>query len=190
MNITRIAGKYVKQRVQEIDDHSKPIVEDSEEAPPKVDFLTYLMHSEALTMEEVIANIIDQIAGGVETVRTMKLGIYKLQCTLHVLSYRIMLVHGLLRFSILCNFNHTIIVVSRHSCVLICTPQTSLALSWCLYLLANNPEVHQKLREEVKSVLGSDRVVTPDHINHMPYLRNCIKETLRLIVYWVCSSKV
>lgn len=73
VNVSRIAQKYVKQRVQEIDDHSKQLVEGSEEAPPKVDFLTYLMHSGALTLEEVIANIIDQMIAGVETVRSNKI---------------------------------------------------------------------------------------------------------------------
>ena len=57
--------------------------------------------------------------------------------------------------------------------------QTSITLGWTLYLLANNPEVQEKLRREVQSVVGSEEIVTTSHISNMPYLRNCIKETLR-----------
>ena len=57
--------------------------------------------------------------------------------------------------------------------------QTSFTLAWCLYLLATNAEKQEKLRSEVTSVLGSERMVTPTHINEMQYLRYCIKETLR-----------
>ena len=48
-----------------------------------------------------------------------------------------------------------------------------------MYCLARNPEVQEKLRSEVMSVVGEEKVVTPVHINNMPYLRQCIKETLR-----------
>ena len=54
-------------------------------------------------------------------------------------------------------------------------------LSWCLYLLATNAEKQEKLRSEVTSVLGSERMVTPKHIHDMQYLRHCIKETLRCV---------
>ena len=58
-------------------------------------------------------------------------------------------------------------------------------MGWTLYFLARNPEVQEKLRSEVQSVVGTEEVVTPIHINKMPYLRNCIKETLRYDV--VCA---
>ena len=57
--------------------------------------------------------------------------------------------------------------------------QTSYTLAWCLYNLARNPEVQEKLRSEVQSVMGSDEMVTPAHIQRMPYLRDCFKESLR-----------
>ena len=57
--------------------------------------------------------------------------------------------------------------------------QTALTLVWCLYCLARNPEVQEKLRGEVMAVVGGEETVTPAHINRMPYLRHCIKETLR-----------
>ncbi|ORX53689.1 cytochrome P450 [Hesseltinella vesiculosa] len=80
---------------------------------------------------------------------------------------------------------------------------TSVALSWCLWLLAKNPEIQDALREEVRPVfqkintehsiyqnpLDSHRVRSqqeaniPDYntIDNLPLLNNVCKETLRLI---------
>ncbi|KAI8063327.1 cytochrome P450 [Gongronella butleri] len=80
---------------------------------------------------------------------------------------------------------------------------TSVALSWCLWLLAQNTEIQDALREEVRPVfekintdhslytnpLDSHRVRSqqeaniPDYdtINNLPLLNNVCKETLRLI---------
>ena len=60
--------------------------------------------------------------------------------------------------------------------------QTSNTLSWALYCLAINPEVQEKLRSEVQAVVGSDELVTPEHIARMPYLHDCIKETQRCYI--------
>ena len=49
----------------------------------------------------------------------------------------------------------------------------------CLYSLATNPEVQEKLRREVQDVVGEEEVVTPQHIQDMHYLRDTIKETMR-----------
>ena len=57
--------------------------------------------------------------------------------------------------------------------------QTALTLAWTLYSLGCNPEVQEKLRGEVQSVVGSDSTVTPEHIQRMPYIKDCIKETMR-----------
>jgi cytochrome P450 len=57
---------------------------------------------------------------------------------------------------------------------------TSTTLSWALYELAINPDSQDKLRSEVKRVVSNDELITPEHIHNMPYLRWCIKETLRL----------
>ena len=57
--------------------------------------------------------------------------------------------------------------------------QTSYTLVWCLYNLATNPEVQIKLRNEIMKVVGDNEIVTPAYIHSMPYLRNCVKETLR-----------
>ena len=48
-----------------------------------------------------------------------------------------------------------------------------------LYYLANNPQVQEKLCNEVETVVGSDKMVTHAHISKMLYLRSCVKETLR-----------
>ena len=68
-NVFRIAHKYVKERVEEIDQLDEKILAGSEEAPPKVDFLTYLMHSGTLNMEAMTATVIDMLFAGVDTVR-------------------------------------------------------------------------------------------------------------------------
>jgi cytochrome P450 len=53
---------------------------------------------------------------------------------------------------------------------------SSIALSWCLYLLAGNPAVQQRLRSEILSATAS-----AEQIDSLPYLDNVIKETLRLV---------
>ena len=49
----------------------------------------------------------------------------------------------------------------------------------CFYLLGTNPEVQEKLREEVQRVVGEEAVITPQHIQDMRYLRDTVKETMR-----------
>ncbi|XP_078365225.1 cytochrome P450 10-like [Oculina patagonica] len=62
------------------------------------------------------------------------------------------------------------------------TSNTSL---WTLYMLAKNPDVQRQLYEEVSSVLQPDELATPATLQKMPFLRGCIKETLRLFpVAW------
>ena len=60
--------------------------------------------------------------------------------------------------------------------------QTSFTQAWALYMLATNPGVQERLRSEVRKVVGPDDIVTPDHISKMPYLRDTVKETLRLVI--------
>ncbi len=52
-------------------------------------------------------------------------------------------------------------------------------MSSCLYELAINPDVQEKLRREVHDVVGTEVRVTPEHIQNLHYLRDCIKETQR-----------
>jgi len=49
----------------------------------------------------------------------------------------------------------------------------------CLYELAINPHVQEKLRREVQDVVGDAVRVTPEHIQNLHYLRDCVKETQR-----------
>ena len=61
--------------------------------------------------------------------------------------------------------------------------QTSNTLSATLYCLSTNPAAQEKLRSEVEKVVGSDELVTPQHIARMPYLHDCIRETQRYTNY-------
>ena len=64
--------------------------------------------------------------------------------------------------------------------------QTSLTVASCLYCLATNTEVQEKLRNEVREVVGKEQMVTSEHVQNMHYLRDCIKETMRLnMVYLI-----
>ncbi|OCH86067.1 cytochrome P450 [Obba rivulosa] len=54
---------------------------------------------------------------------------------------------------------------------------TSIAASWCLYSLAQNPEMQHKLRKELLNVATDDP--TMDELNTLPYLDAVVRETLR-----------
>ncbi|KAI8340507.1 cytochrome P450 [Chlamydoabsidia padenii] len=80
---------------------------------------------------------------------------------------------------------------------------TSVALSWCLWLLADHPDIQDALREEIKPAFGQVNIKHPlfekpldynhqnaqsesnlpsyDTINSLPLLNNVCKETLRLL---------
>ncbi|GMY22354.1 cytochrome p450 [Fagus crenata] len=53
------------------------------------------------------------------------------------------------------------------------------AMQWTIAELMNNPEVFNKVREEIKSVVGT-RLVEESDIPSLPYLRAVVKETPRL----------
>jgi cytochrome P450 len=56
---------------------------------------------------------------------------------------------------------------------------TALTLSWALYLLAFDPAVQDKARQEVRDVIG-DGPLSIDHVERLTYVRQVIDETLRL----------
>ncbi|XP_011608385.1 cytochrome P450 27C1 [Takifugu rubripes] len=57
---------------------------------------------------------------------------------------------------------------------------TSFTLSWASYLLARHPDVQQQIHAEVMRVLGSEKVATAEDVQHLPFIRGLVKETLRL----------
>lgn len=56
---------------------------------------------------------------------------------------------------------------------------TALMLMWTLYLLAQNPDVEEKLHAEVRKVLG-DRLPNAEDIKAMPYTEKVLLESMRL----------
>ncbi|XP_037815908.1 cytochrome P450 CYP12A2-like isoform X2 [Lucilia sericata] len=68
---------------------------------------------------------------------------------------------------------------------------TSSTFTGLLLCLAKNPEKQQKLREEVLKVLPhKDSEFNENSIKNMPYLRACIKESLRCYPLLVGNSRV
>lgn len=56
---------------------------------------------------------------------------------------------------------------------------TATALTWTFYLLAKHPEVYQKLKNEVKEVVG-DGELTFQHLQKLKYTKACLNESMRL----------
>jgi cytochrome P450 len=56
---------------------------------------------------------------------------------------------------------------------------TAGALCWMLYFLTKHPDVVQKIRQEISSVIG-EREITAEDTNNLPYCNNVVKETLRI----------
>ena len=68
--VKEYAMKFISERMGEIREEDKKALEEDTEIPDKVDFLTYLLHSSNLTVEEITSNIVDLLMAGVETVST------------------------------------------------------------------------------------------------------------------------
>lgn len=56
----------------------------------------------------------------------------------------------------------------------------SNALNFVCYHLANNPDVQQRLHEEVREAMKGSQEITVKSLSRMPYLKACIKESFRL----------
>ena len=57
---------------------------------------------------------------------------------------------------------------------------TGTTLAFACYQLAKNPEIQEKLREEVEEIVGdSSRELTYDDLQNMTYVDQIISETLR-----------
>ncbi|EXJ70874.1 cytochrome P450 oxidoreductase [Cladophialophora psammophila CBS 110553] len=58
---------------------------------------------------------------------------------------------------------------------------TAIAMNNAMFLLLKNPACLERLREELDNALGDDEgVASYDRIKHLPYLRACLDESLRL----------
>ncbi|KAH8556200.1 cytochrome P450 [Umbelopsis sp. PMI_123] len=57
---------------------------------------------------------------------------------------------------------------------------TASTLQWIFAILTNNPEIQDKVYEEINSVVGRDRLPTAEDESNLPYLQCVILETLRL----------
>lgn len=60
------------------------------------------------------------------------------------------------------------------------TDTTSSAISRILHLLAENPEVQQKLRDEIVASKRAQDEIPYDELSSLPYLDAVCRETLRL----------
>lgn len=68
--VRKLATKFIEERMVEIGEDYKRMLEKNEEIPDKVDFLTYILHAPGkMTLNEVTGNVIDLLGAGVETVR-------------------------------------------------------------------------------------------------------------------------
>lgn len=56
----------------------------------------------------------------------------------------------------------------------------SVAMQWIMAELINHPQIFKKLRQEINSVVGTERLVKESDVPNLPYLRAVIKESLRL----------
>uniref|UniRef100_A0A673UUW9 Cytochrome P450 family 24 subfamily A member 1 n=1 Tax=Suricata suricatta TaxID=37032 RepID=A0A673UUW9_SURSU len=57
---------------------------------------------------------------------------------------------------------------------------TANSLMWILYNLSRNPHVQQKLLQEIQSVLPENQMPRAEDLRNMPYLKACLKESMRL----------
>jgi cytochrome P450 len=57
---------------------------------------------------------------------------------------------------------------------------TALTLSWALYLLAFDPDIQERVRDEARAVLGGRPAAGAEDVASLVYTRQVIEETLRL----------
>ncbi|CAG5115333.1 unnamed protein product [Candidula unifasciata] len=60
------------------------------------------------------------------------------------------------------------------------TETTSTTIRWCILYILNNPSVQDKVYDEIKENVGTDRTVTIQDKSHLTYLNAVIMETQRL----------
>lgn len=50
---------------------------------------------------------------------------------------------------------------------------------WAIFNLSRNPGAQKKLLEEIREVVAPDQDPCGEHIKSMPYLKACLKESMR-----------
>ncbi|NXB73896.1 CP24A protein, partial [Donacobius atricapilla] len=61
---------------------------------------------------------------------------------------------------------------------------TANSLLWALYNLSRNPHVQQKLFQEIQRVLGAQKSPSAENLRDMPYLKACLKESMRQLLFF------
>ena len=79
------------------------------------------------------------------------------------------------------SFDELVIVATAIVLLVAGYDTTGTTLAWACYELAKNPEIQEKLRQEVEDILDGDpeKKLTYDDIQSMTYLDQVINETLR-----------
>lgn len=58
---------------------------------------------------------------------------------------------------------------------------TANSLSWCLYFLAQHPDMVQRISEEVDSIFGYEPIqADPEKINNLKFTKACVEEATRM----------
>ncbi|XP_060141317.1 1,25-dihydroxyvitamin D(3) 24-hydroxylase, mitochondrial [Globicephala melas] len=69
---------------------------------------------------------------------------------------------------------------TQQPCLRSCCQKTANSLMWILFNLSRNPHVQQKLLKEIQSVLPENQMPRAEDLRNMPYLKACLKESMRL----------
>ncbi|KAL9361533.1 hypothetical protein Peur_044318 [Populus x canadensis] len=60
------------------------------------------------------------------------------------------------------------------------TDTSATAMQWAMGELINNPKAFKRLRDEINTVVGPNRLVKESDVPNLPYLKAVMRETLRL----------
>ncbi|EDV24791.1 uncharacterized protein TRIADDRAFT_25545 [Trichoplax adhaerens] len=63
-------------------------------------------------------------------------------------------------------------------------------IMWVLYILGKNPDIQEKLYQEVSSVLKNGQFPDSQSVQKMPYLKGVIKESERLYPVLIATSRI
>ena len=67
---------------------------------------------------------------------------------------------------------------------------TSNTLVWSIYELARHPRHYRRLAAEIESVIGREAPPTVKTVHKMPFLKNCVKETLRIYPVTLSTARL